>query len=221
MHLYFVLQYLGNRTVTFAFSPFSKGEVLSVFFWFFCGRLGVLCLFCGSSLLRVDVSNKFSGVNFWFWVSVSVLCFFDGVLPRFVLYNLGSRSRKCPAKHSLDVRFSVLGSFNTATVLSHLCGSFSPRFERGKCCPFFLFCFSVASSASFVRLCCFSLLGLAVGNKFSGANFCFWVVEVGLVFFDGVLPKFLLQVLAFHSRNCSEKLFLMSCLPFLGSFSLS
>ena len=46
-------------------------------------------------------------------------------------------------------------------------------------------------------------------------------VEVGLVFFDGVLPRFLFQVLALRSRNCSEKILLMSGLPFLGSFSLS
>ena len=82
-------------------------------------------------------------------------------------------------KHSLDVRSSFLGSFNTATVLSHLRGCFSP-FSKGEVLS--IFCFSVASSASFALFCCFSLLGVAVGNKFSGADFCFWVSRLVLYF---------------------------------------
>ena len=41
-------------------------------------------------------------------------------------------------------------------------------------------------------------------------------VEVGLLFFDGVLPRFLFQVLALCSRNCSEKILLVSGHPFFG-----
>ena len=40
---------------------------------------------------------------------------------------------------------------------------------------------------------------------FSGANFCFWVVVAGLVFFGGFLPMFLLYFLAVRSRSCLEK----------------
>ena len=106
-------------------------------------------------------------------------------------------------------------SFNTAPILSHLRGCFS-HFSKGEVLS--IFCFSVASSVSLAFFCCFSLLGVTVGNKFSGANFL--GVEVGLVFFDGVLPRFLFQVVALRSRNCSEEILLMSGLPFLGSFSL-
>ena len=108
-------------------------------------------------------------------------------------------------KNSLDVRSSFLGSFNTATVLSHLCGCFFPLFEGGNAVRFF-FCFSVASSVSFAFFfCCFSLLGVAVGNKFSGANFCFWASRLVLCFSMVFCLGFCFRFWHFASRNCSEK----------------
>ena len=97
---------------------------------------------------------------------------------------------------------------------------FSP-FRRGKCCPFFFFCFI---SGKFGVLCLFLLFFSSWGRcweKNFGSELLFLGVEVGLAFFDGVLPRFLFQVLAIRSRNCSKKILLMSGLPFLGSFSLS
>ena len=53
-------------------------------------------------------------------------------------------------------------------------------------------------------------------EKFSGANFCFWVSVLVLCVFGAVLPMFLLYYLLFRSRNCLEKILLMSGLVFLG-----
>ena len=105
----------------------------------------------------------------------------------------------------------------------HACVAVFSPFRKGKCCPFFVFCFSVAGSASFaVFFCSSSLLRVAVGNKFSGANFYFvcrgWGVEVGLVFFDVFCLGF---VSGFGTSlpTLFGKILLMSGLPFLGSFS--
>ena len=56
-------------------------------------------------------------------------------------------------------------------------------------------------------------------EKFSGANFLFLGVGVGLVFFGGALLMFLLYVLAVRCRNCLENsLDVRSCVS--GIFSL-
>ena len=64
-----------------------------------------------------------------------------------------------------------------------------------------------------------SLLRVVVWKIF-GSELLFLGVGVGLVFLGGVLPMFLLYVLAVRSRNCFRKILLMSGLVFLGSFSL-
>ena len=70
---------------------------------------------------------------------------------------------------------------------------------------FFIFVFFVSGPVSFVFfLSFFSSKGRFL-KKFSGANFCFWVVGLALVFFGGFLLMFLLYFLAFRSRNCLEK----------------
>ena len=89
------------------------------------------------------------------------LVFSDDVSPRFLLYNL-TLAPEMSGKNSLDVRSSFLGSFNTATVLSHLRGCCSP-FSKGEMLSVF---FSMASSASFAFFGCFSLLGLLLGVTF-------------------------------------------------------
>ena len=96
----------------------------------------------------------------------------------------------------------------------------SAPFRRGKCCPFFPFCVFCVWSGVFCRfLPFFSSKGRFL-KKFSGANFCFWVVVLVLCFlvgfclcfcffFGGLLPK------------VSEKILLMSGLVFFGGlFSL-
>ena len=64
------------------------------------------------------------------------------------------------------------------------CSFFVP--PRGKCCPFFSFCvFSVSGPVSFVGFLSFLLSKGRFLEKFSGANFCFWVVVLVLGFLGG------------------------------------
>ena len=70
---------------------------------------------------------------------------------------------------------------------------------------FFILCFLCLVRRLLSFFCRSSLLRVACLKKFSGANFCFWVVGVGLVFFGGFLPMFLLYFLAVRSRKCLEK----------------
>ena len=60
-----------------------------------------------------------------------------------------------------------------------LSGNSSPT---GEMLSVFLFRFFVSGSAFFVFFGRFSLLRVAVWNKFSGANFCFWVSMLVLCF---------------------------------------
>ena len=70
--------------------------------------------------------------------------------------------------------------------------------------------------------CRFSTVLLFLGSMFEkifGSELLFYGVGVGLVCFGAVLPMFLLYYLFFRSRNCLEKILLMSGLVFLGFFS--
>ena len=80
----------------------------------------------------------------------------------------------------------------------------------------FLFCVFRVWSGVFCRF--FSVL-LFLGSLFEkifGSELLFLGGCVGLVFFGAVLPMFLLYFLLFRSRNCLEKILLMSGLVFLG-----
>ena len=57
-------------------------------------------------------------------------------------------------------------------------------------------------------------------NKFSGANFCFWVSGVGFVCFGAVLPMFLLYIFVFSLPKLSQKNSLDVRSGVFGSFSL-
>ena len=70
--------------------------------------------------------------------------------------------------------------------------------------------FFVSGSASLSFFYRSSLLRVAVWKKFSGANFCFLSVVVGLVFFDSVLPRFLFYFFGFSLPKMSRKILLMS-----------
>ena len=85
----------GNSAVTASFFPFSKGEMLSVFFilCFLClvRRLSSclvrrLLSFFATLLFLGSLSEKIFGSELLFVVVLLVLCFFDGFLPMFLLY---------------------------------------------------------------------------------------------------------------------------------------
>ena len=97
--------------------------------------------------------------------------------------------------------------------------SFFPPARRGKCCPFFYFSVFCVWSGVFCRF--FTVL-LFLGSLFEnifGSELLFLDVGVGRVFFGPVLPMLLLYYSFFRSRNCLDKILLMSGLVFLGFFS--
>ena len=207
------------------FSPFRRGKCCVFLLLFFSGRFGIFCLFF-AVLLRVAVGNQFSGANFCFLASRLVLCFsmvfcmcfcfrFWHFAPETVRKN--SLNVRSSVFGSLSLRFSVVGSGNCTVTLALL--FFFSFFRRLKCGPFMFFLFFSGRFGVLCPFCSSSLLRVAVGNKFLGANF-FWVSRLILCFFDGVLPRFLFQVLALRFRNCS-KILSTSGREFLGSFVFS
>ena len=80
---------------------------------------------------------------------------------------------------------------------------------------FFIWCFlcPVRCLLSFFAVPLF--LG-SLFEKIFGSELLFLGVGVGLACFGAVLPMFLLYYLLFRSRNCLEKILLMSGLVFLG-----
>ena len=109
-----------------------------------------------------------------------------------------------PAEHCKGQSGKGVGdTLRPATVLSHtveVLVSVFPLLERGNAVRFFHFVFFVSGSVSFVVfLPFFSSKGRFL-EKFSGANFCFWVLVLVLCFlvgfclcfcfcFGGSLPK--------------------------------
>ena len=80
-----------------------------------------------------------------------------------------------------------------------------PRFRRGKCCPFFSFCFLCVWSGVFCRFFAALLFLGSLFEKFFGSELLFLGGGAGLVFFGGFLPMFLLYFRAVRSRKCLEK----------------
>ena len=80
-------------------SPFSKGEMLSVFlFCFFRALLGVFCRFFPVLLFLGSLFGKIFGSELLV-LGLGVGCVYSGaVLPMFLLYYLVCRSRKCLEK---------------------------------------------------------------------------------------------------------------------------
>ena len=124
-----------------------------------------------------------------------------------------------PAEHCKgQSRKGVGDTVRPATVLSHIVGplcAFCPPSRRGKCCPFFSFCVFRVRFGVFRLFCRFSLLRV-VFEKIFRSELLFLGGVVGLVFFGGFLPMFLLYFLAVRSRKCSENILLMSGLVFFG-----
>ena len=91
-----------------------------------------------------------------------------------------------------------------------------PLLEGGNAVRFFHFVFFVSGSASLVVFFAVLLFLGSLFEKFSGANFCFWVSWLVLCFSIAVLPRFLFYNLVFRSRKCLGKILFMSGLLFLG-----
>ena len=87
---------------------------------------------------------------------------------------------------------------------------------RGKCCPFFSFCvfFSVRSGVFCRFLSFFSSKGRFL-EKFSGANFCFWMVVLVLCFLVGFCLCFCF-IFGGSLPKLSGKILLLSGLVFFG-----
>ena len=111
--------FVGNRegrchchTLSGRFSPFSKGEMLSVFsFCVFCVWFGVFCRFFTVLLFLGSLFEKIFGSELLF-LGVGVgRVFFGAVLPMFLLYCLVFRSRKCLEKILLMSGLVFLGFF--------------------------------------------------------------------------------------------------------------
>ena len=97
-----------------------------------------------------------------------------------------------------------------------------PPSRRGKCCPFFSFCVFWVRFGVFCRIFTVPLFLGSLFEKIFGNELLFLGVGAGLACFGAVLPMFLLYYLPFRSRNCLEKILLMSGLVFfwLSSFFL-
>ena len=83
----------GNRTVTVSLFPFSKGEMLSVFFILcFWVRFGVFCRVFTVPLFLGSLFEKIFGSELLFLGVGAGLACFGAVLPMFLLYYLPFRS---------------------------------------------------------------------------------------------------------------------------------
>ena len=94
-----------------------------------------------------------------------------------------------------------VGDYQTATVLGRF---FSPLMMGEMLSVLFFLCFFVSGLVSFAVFAVPLFLG-SLFEKISGANFVFGLSVLGLLFFGGFLPMFLLYVLVVRSRNCLEK----------------
>ena len=121
--------------------------------------------------------KKFSGANFCFWVSVSVvfilvlfcLCFcfiIWFVVPENVSRKFSFGQVRCLNKFS-GANFCFWQPYCHVSLV--------PLLEGGNAVRFFHFVFFVSGSASFVVFLPFFFSEGRCLEKFSGANFCFWV----------------------------------------------
>ena len=139
------------HTLSGRFSPFSKGEMLSVFF-ILCFLCLVRCLLSFFTVLLVlgSLFEKIFGSELLFLGVVVGLVFFDSVLPMFLFYNLVFLIPKMSRKNSLHVR----SLFFWQPYCHTLSGRFSPS-RRGKCCPFSSFLFFCVWFGVFCRFLLF------------------------------------------------------------------
>ena len=103
------------------------------------------------------------------------------------------------------------GEFTPATVLSHSSRQLFPLFEGGNAVRFFSFCVFCVWLGVFCRFFTVLLFLGSLFEKIFGSELLFCGVCVGLVFFDIVLPFFLLYYLFFRFRNCLGKILLVWC----------
>ena len=102
--------FLATVLSPFPFSPFSKGEMLSVFsFGIFCVRFGVFCRFFAVPLFLGSLFEKIFGSELLFLGAGVGLACFGAVLPMFLLYYLLFRSRNCLEKILLMSGLVFLG----------------------------------------------------------------------------------------------------------------
>ena len=136
------------HTQSVSFSPFSKGEMLSVFFTVFFESGSVsFVVFFSVFLFLGPFFEKFFGSELMFWgVVVGVVCF-DSVLPMFLLYNLVFRSRRSLEK--------IL--FMSGLVFSWVRSLFFWFFRRRRLFVFFERESLGSNRAHHTRLCCFFL----------------------------------------------------------------
>ena len=141
------------------------------------------------------------------------------VLPMFLLYYLVFRSRKCLEK-ILFWSGPFLNKFSGANFCLHngnrtVTVPFPPS-RRGKCCPFFSFCVFLCPVRCLLSFFCrSSFLRVVVWKNFRERTFVFGCRCGSCVFWCCFAYVFALFLL-FRSRNCLEKILLMSGLVFLG-----
>ena len=129
-----------------------------------------------------------------------------------------------PAEHCKGQSRKGVGDIaRPATVLSHtvrpLCLNFPP-WRRGKCCPFFSFCVFLCLVRCLLPLFAVRLVLGSLFEKFSGANFCFWVAVWVLCFVVGFCLCFCFSFWLFAPETVWKNSIDVRSVFFWVSFSL-